>query len=320
MEMANLCSGVKKSAKKVRTAVQQDKADIMLLLQNGRYTHVHLDWQPPVNWVGERGFVVVPTKAETSSPMGDGWFGWGSSLLACLAAVADPAPAAWVRTAALRREDEAQELLAAMLDQVSNYLQDTAVTELGWLVLNDWPLKWLPSLGFNQVNEIVTYSKYDMDTPVTAVPKALTIRSANLADMDMLAAIEAAAFDPLWRHSACALRQAYHQAFSFDIAEWNGRVAGFQYSTSNQDSAHLARMTILPELQRAGIGSALLSHTIQGYKHSKLRYITLNTQIDNYPSQKLYTKYGFQVQDQKLPLWVKSIPSATHKPRWQTPH
>ncbi len=312
MEMANHWSGAASSARKVRTANLQDKADIMLLLQNGHYSHVHLDWQPPVDWIGEKSFVVVPDVLKKQSPFSEVIFGPQPKLAACLAAIADPPPAAWVRVAAVRRIDDAPTLFAAMMEQIITYLEETAVTELGWLVFNEWPLHLLTSLGFTQANEISTYVKYDMDVPESPVNPELTIRPARPGDMASLAHIEAAAFAPLWRHSASGLRQAYTQAFSFDVAEWNGRLVGFQFSTSNQDNAHLVRMTVVPDLQKAGIGSALLAHAIQGYKASKLRYITLNTQADNLPSQRLYTKFGFQLSGQRLPIWIRLISAGSH--------
>ncbi len=307
MEMANHWSEAKTADRIVRTAVRQDTTDIMLLLQNGRYTHMHLDWRPPADWVGEKGFVVVPDKNAMPASFTSALFSPRSNLAACLAAVADPGPAAWVRAVAFKQTEGAETLLAAMLERVTNHLQETAVTELGWLVMNDWPLKWLAPCGFRQINEIATYIKYDMAVPQQPAIAELSMRTARIDDMEFLARLEEAAFEPLWRHSADSLCLAYQQAFSFDVAIWNGRLVGFQYSTRNRDNAHLVRMTVLPELHRKGIGSALLAHAIQGYKKHNLRYITLNTQIDNLPSQKLYAKYGFQPQGQRLPIWVKSL-------------
>jgi GNAT superfamily N-acetyltransferase len=304
--MANHLAGAKAVGGVVRTAVAQDKSDITLLLQNERHAHVHLDWQPPADWIGDKGFMVVPDEDRKPHSLAQTFFGPCCGLAACLAAVADPPPAAWVRVAAVKQAHQTPALLEVMLDAVTAHLQQTAVTELGWLTIKEWPQKWLPDLGFRQANQIVTFVKYDMTIPTPHNPPEIAIRPVQPDDMETLAHIEAAAFEPLWRHSARALRQAHQQAFSFDVAEWNGRVVGFQYSTSKQKNAHLARMTVLPQAQKNGIGSALLAHAIQQYKRHNLHYITLNTQIDNYPSQKLYTKYGFQTQGQPLPIWVKA--------------
>lgn len=317
MEMANHSLGSQAVAGgRVRRAEVRDKPDIVLLLQNGRYTHVHLDWQPPADWVGRTGFVVVEQEERAGGGRASGWreqwFGpWWSPqkarLAGCLAAIADPAPAAWVRTVALAEGSDPLALLERMLTWVIPGLRETAVGEVAWLVTNPWPIPWLPALGFSQVNEIVTYVKYGLSIPPFTSPPALHIRAAQPQDLDTLAAIEEAAFEPLWRHSAETLHLVYRQAFSFDVAEWNGRVVGFQFSTRSESSAHLVRMTVLPQAQKSGIGSALLAHAIQGYQQYNLRYISLNTQADNLPSQKLYSKFGFQPQEQRLPVWVKPL-------------
>lgn len=315
MEMANHSLARQATAGQVRQAQGRDKPDIMLLLQNGRYSHVHLDWQPPADWVGRDGFAVVEREGHEgnqASGWREQWFGtwWQpqkSRLVGCLAAIADPAPAAWVRTVALEAEEHALELMDRMLAWATSCLRETAVSELGWLVTHPWPLAWLPALGFTQVNEIVTYVKHGLSIPPFITPAELSMRPAQPQDLDTLAAIEAAAFEPLWRYSAATLRLVYQQAFSFDVAELNGRVVGFQFSTRSQNSAHLVRMTILPQAQKSGVGSALLAHAIQGYQQYNLRYISLNTQADNYPSQKLYGKFGFQPQEQRLPVWLKFI-------------
>ncbi len=318
MEMANCSLGPQTAAGwRVRQAEARDKPDIMLLLQNGRYTHIHLDWQPPADWVGRTGFAVID-REERTDKRPSGWreqrFGapwWQTQktqLAGCLAAIADPAPAAWVRTVALLEEKNGPlALLEQMLAWAIGRLRETAVTTLAWLVTNPWPISWLPALGFSQANEIVTYVKYGLNIPPFTPPPALHIRPAQPQDLDTLAAIEEAAFEPLWRHSAETLHLVYRQAFSFDVAEWNGRIVGFQFSTRSHNSAHLVRMTVLPQAQKSGIGSALLAHAIQGYQQHNLRYISLNTQADNFSSQKLYTKFDFQPQEQRLPVWVKPI-------------
>lgn len=260
-----------------------------------------------MDWVGEKGFVVFPQEAHKLSTLGSKLFSPRSHLAACLAAIPDPPPAAWVRVACVGNGTNPLPVLEAMLENVVICLQETAVSELGWLVMNEWPLPWLPALGFAPANEIITYTKFDMAIPETAVPPDLEFRPAQPADMDILANIEAAAFDPLWRHSATGLLLAYRQSFSFDVAVRHGRVVGFQFSTRNQDNAHLVRMTIHPDAQNSGIGSALLAHAINGYRRSNLRTVSLNTQADNVPSQKLYTRFGFRQGRERLPIWVKPI-------------
>jgi ribosomal protein S18 acetylase RimI-like enzyme len=50
------------------------------------------------------------------------------------------------------------------------------------------------------------------------------------------------------------------------VAEWQGRLVGFQFSTSaRRRGAHLSRLTVDPAAGQ-GIGSALLAHAIEEYQ------------------------------------------------------
>lgn len=263
----------------VRRATQADAAAVFDLIQNGTYVHVHADWHAPGDWLGAPGFVVfeagkVPSRRITS----------------CLAVTADPAPAAWVRLAAVRSAasfDQFQAMMVAVIDGAG-----ADIDEIAWFLIDYWPVRWLQRMGFVQVNEVVSYRKDDFRAP-EAGNRDVEIRPVTQSDFAQLAALEAAAFEPRWRHSESALFLAWRQSYSFDVATQEGRPVGFQFSTRGRVGAHLARMTVLPEYQGRGIGAALLAHAVAAYRRDGLLPITLNTQTDNIPSQRLYERFGF---------------------------
>ncbi|MCI0395072.1 MAG: GNAT family N-acetyltransferase [Chloroflexi bacterium] len=286
MEIANVATAV------TRMATRGDAGQITRLFQVAAYTHTHADWHLPVDWLETPGFVVT----ERENRSGE------QELLACLAATADPLPAAWVRLAAL---NDPSETLATMMAAVLSYLRALGVTELGWLAVEEWPDRWLPALGFSHQNWITTFVKYGHDLP--PLPESrVTIRPATPADMPALATIEQEAFKPLWRHSAETLALAFQQSLSFDVAELDGRIAGFQYSARGQSrgSAHLVRITVTPAAQHAGVGSALMKTAIEGYQRHGVKRVSLNTQVDNLASHRLYQKFGFSRTGDQLPVWV----------------
>ena len=126
-------------------------------------------------------------------------------------------------------------------------------------------------------------------------------------DLEQLASLEKKAFNPLWRHSARGLGLARHQAFSFDVALLQGKIVGFQLSTPSEYGVHLVRLTVDPDTHGLGIGSALLHHAFQQY-HRRGKYrVTLNTQIDNEASQRLYRKFGFFASGQRFPVWLRRL-------------
>lgn len=304
MELANRWATAGAGVERVRGASHEDAGAITALLRDAAASHVHVDWHYPADWLGSPGFVLVESAAPINSSFTNRLFGGPSLLEGCLAVAADPAPAAWVRVAAVEDESEVTRLLGAMLSRAAPFLAESGATHLGWLPVQEWPERSLTDLGFRQENVIETFVK---ETPaildVDPVP-GLTFRRVRDRDMPRLAEIEAAAFEPLWRHSAAGLRLARNAAFSFDVVEKDGRLAGFQFSTRNRSGAHLARMTIHPDFQRAGIGRALLRHTLLGYEALGLRVATLNTQADNHASRRLYQRFGFQPSGERYPVWV----------------
>jgi ribosomal protein S18 acetylase RimI-like enzyme len=296
MEIANLEKAV------IRLAAGKDAPQILRLINESAYSHIHADWHLPGDWLDTPGFVVSETQQAPRLLSG---FGRGEpEIAACLAVAADPEPAAWVRIAAIRRKLLAQETLAGMLEAVLPFLRKSGVTELGWLAVDSWPDEMLPDLGFRRENWITTFSKEGVDLP-TVKDCGVQVRPARLEEMELLAAIEAEAFDPLWRHSADGLRLAYGQAICFDVAQVDDSIVGFQYSASNYrgTGAHLVRITVRPSFQGAGVGSALMKAAIEHYGRVGIKRISLNTQINNISSHRLYEKFGFNRTGDQMPVW-----------------
>jgi ribosomal protein S18 acetylase RimI-like enzyme len=312
MELANQVQA-KPFTPDIRVATRGDVGEVMRLLETAVYRHVHTDWYLPGDWLGSPGFVILPKTSSSPLSRAAQFMGVRQPVAACLAAGADVAPVAWVRVAALNADLPApEEVLAAMLARVEAHLQRQRITELAWMLAEAWPRRWLVNGGFYLVNEIETYVKEDTAVPPMPTLPYLTIRPVQEADFDKLADLETAAFAPLWRHSAHALRLASQRAFSFDMAVWEETAVAFQLSSRTENGAHLVRLTVHPDYQGQGIGSTLLAYALAGYHQRGLHTVTLNTQIDNFPSQKLYRNFGFQPSGYRLPVWLKELEPAHH--------
>ena len=306
MELANLWPRAPNKGG-VRVATRADAAAIMDLLHKATYRHHHVDWSVPGDWLGSSGFVVQSEPEQSRSSVTARLLGARPRLRACLAAAADPLPAAWVRVAAIAGGEKPQATLAALLETAVANLGRAGVTELAWLAIEKWSNSWLPELGFGRANEIETYIKEDKAIPPVDPVPGLRIRPVLDTDMETLARLEAAAFEPLWRHSAHGLSIARGQAFSFNVALLDDEIVGFQLSAASSLGAHLVRMTVSPQRQQMGIGSALLAHTLDHYYRRGLNHVSLNTQVDNTASQRLYDKFGFQASGERLPVWVRQL-------------
>jgi ribosomal protein S18 acetylase RimI-like enzyme len=279
-----------------RLAESADTAALAQLLRSAAHTHTHADWRAPGEWVGDPGFYVLTRSSGT--------------LTACMAAAPDPPPAAWVRLASFRYRADIAAALPALLDAVIPALQAQGVNEVAWLLAGSMLERHLQAAAFAEINAIETYVKEDAIIP-PGPPSQCTIRGVESADLPQLVAIEARAFGPLWRHSQAALRGGRRYAFSFDVAEIDGQVVGFQYSTKTENNGvHLVRITVDPRWQGRGIGHTLMAHALTTYRAHGLRTVTLNTQSDNVASRRLYTRFGFRPTGDRYPVWSLSIDSA----------
>jgi len=295
MEMANY-------PWRVRPARQEDRGRISALLQHAERRHLHVDWRLPGDWFDMGVFVVADNTDDQAYASGE--------LIGCLAVGADPPPAAWVRVLALAGERFAGSLFDALFEAALPPLRHSGVNQLGWLPQPVWARPWLHRVGFRVINEVETLIKDDLHVPADVrLEPAAAVRPVRLGDLPRLAEIEANAFDPLWRHSAEALELGLGQAISFDVAELNGNVVGFQYSVrgDEEDTAHLVRLTVSPSAQRRGVGSSLLAAAIDAYRERDLRQISLNTQADNLASKRLYRKFGFEAAGYRLPVWSMGL-------------
>lgn len=293
---------------RIRQATKSDAGEIMRVLRTAVHRHIHVDWYVPGDWLGLPSFLVKsqPNKAVSRSQFAK-LLGEKERLSSVLAVAADPMPAAWVRVVGLRDEKTAVTDLTQLFTAVIPILKKSGVNAIAWLAIEPWPDEWLTPIGFKIVNYIETYVKEDREFPQKEPRPGLDIRPVLDKDMPELAALEAKAFNNLWRHSGQGLSLAKNQSFSFDVALLEDKIVGFQLSTPNDYGVHLVRLTVDPDLQGQGVGSALMAHAIRGY-HRRDRYrLTLNTQVNNNTSQQLYSKFGFRPSGQKFPVWAMKI-------------
>jgi ribosomal protein S18 acetylase RimI-like enzyme len=281
-----------------RRATRGDAGRISALLKRARFEYRHADWSYPSDWLGSSGFWICE-QIEDGSP---------GEIIAVLAAAADPPPAAWVRLAAASQSSMLEEIFIELMRHVAAQLCLERITEVGWLPADNWPFMRLSEMGFEQANWIITYVKFGLEMP-DSKPFSVKIRGATVDDIDEMASIEEAAFEPLWRHSAEGLGLAFGQSVSFEVAHEGDRMVGFQYSARGyeRDTVHLVRITIHPEAQRRGIGSSLMASAMESYVRMGIKNVTLNTQLDNLASHRLYEKFGFRRIGERIPLWVMDL-------------
>ena len=126
----------------------------------------------------------------------------------------------------------------------------------------------------------------------------VSVRRANMTtDSEDIAALEKICFSTPW--SANALTESETNGTTFFVAEANGKFAGYIGIDTVLDEGYVTNIAVLPEFRKLGVGAALLSHTLLFAKEKGLAFISLEVRRSNIGAQKLYQKFGFNIEGER---------------------
>jgi len=157
------------------------------------------------------------------------------------------------------------------------------------LATRTWLRPLLEDTGFAPTNEMIFF-EWD-GGPLDPVRQS-TIRDMLPEDLPEVQAVDERAFQSPWQHSQKALEQA---------------LEGYQISTASALGAHLARLAVEPRYQGRGIGRELVLHALTALGRLGLGRMTVNTQADNLPSQRLYQSLGFRETGMRIRLYERFL-------------
>jgi ribosomal protein S18 acetylase RimI-like enzyme len=120
-------------------------------------------------------------------------------------------------------------------------------------------------------------------------------RRATRADRGEVVAVDAAAFDELWRFDALALREAARATprAHTRVAPVEGPVRGYALFGRAGTGGYVQRLAVAPDAQGHGIGRALLGDGLAWLRHRGASSVLVNTQDDNDRALRLYLRAGF---------------------------
>lgn len=176
-----------------------------------------------------------------------------------------------------------------------------------------WLANLLVAAGFELAEQVQTYR---LELPTDYAPREpfptdlFSLRPMNLADLEAVARLDAAAFDPLWHYGAKALWELLF-AGRVQVALLGDRIVGYTAMTVRNHEAHLTRIAVHPDVQGRGVGRLLLTDAIRYAYGEGASAVTLNTQLSNARSQRLYQAYGFRPIRELLPVYTRLITPAS---------
>ncbi|HEY3343003.1 MAG TPA: GNAT family N-acetyltransferase [Anaerolineae bacterium] len=206
---------------------------------------------------------------------------------------------AWLRWCAVTDGVSASEALRPLLQFNAEELLLAGIEEVYAIVEpTHWITTYLLREGhYRRVDDVITMinrrpTNVQMMQPQ---PAGVTVRPAVYEDLEEVCAVDHSAFDEQWQYPLFVLKRAMDTCAYFSVAIQGGRTIGYQFATADGQDAHITRLAVRAELQGHGIGAILLENalfTLREEMHARL--ITLNTQMSNQISQRLYWRFGFQ--------------------------
>jgi [ribosomal protein S18]-alanine N-acetyltransferase len=121
-------------------------------------------------------------------------------------------------------------------------------------------------------------------------------RVSTEADLDDVAALEAASFPNPWTRDLLAAQVAQPDVARVYILRAGGRAAAFCACWFIHDELHINTIAVEPALRRAGLGTRLLRHVFAEGASAGVRRATLEVRRSNLAALRLYERLGFTVE------------------------
>jgi len=277
----------------IRTATYKDHKELANLIHFEVYVHRHLDWKPPLDWVGCHPFLVAEKDDE---------------IVASLACPPDLPSIAWIRMFAVSSEMKLENTWNALWNETLSLLKKE--NDIKWVAaipIHAWFQTLLRESSFRLAQRVVMLSWERKNIPTGNIRIPAQIRPMTQDDLSNIQVIDAESFVPLWQYSTEALDLAFRQSVVATVVEEKGVIVGYQISTSTPIGGHIARLAVHPQVQGQGVGYALLHDVLSDFTRRGTRTITVNTQKDNLISLSLYQNAGFQLTGEEYPIFQLAI-------------
>ena len=131
-----------------------------------------------------------------------------------------------------------------------------------------------------------------MKSPHAPAARAVHIRAARAADVDLIHAIEVAAFSDPWK------REGFRDLIlggnaSVVVAESEGAVVGFAVTYAAADEAEIANVAVAAAVRRRRLGRALVVSVITDAVRRGAKAVFLEVREANVAARTLYAALGF---------------------------
>ena len=278
---------------RVEQYARQDRSALLQLCADSQWTYQHLDWFSLEQWLDQKRGTV--------------FLAWdGADLVGCIGLSLPLAGSLWIRLLSLRDGRAPGQTISRLWQCAEDHCRRIGVRQVACLMVTNWLSSYLRGCGFDYQDDIISMSHIGCRLPKTKASPAET-RLAEPHDVPAIAAVDRGAFAPLWRLSEAEIWQALRIATRATVAVLEGRVVAYHVGARHDDIGHLARLAVLPACQSQGLGGLLLRDFLGAFQRLPLSTISVNTQLSNLPSQRLYERFGFFRNGTDMEMWQRHI-------------
>ena len=121
----------------------------------------------------------------------------------------------------------------------------------------------------------------------------LSVSKMELADLDVVLALENIAFVSPWSRSSFLYELLENPRAVYLAAKFDGQLAGYIGMWEIFDEGHITNLAVHPDFRRQGIARRLLWDLTEIAKSHGILKLTLEVRQSNLPAQLLYAKIGF---------------------------
>ena len=192
-----------------------------------------------------------------------------------------------------------------------NWLADQGVTLTRSPALMDRQTGLWRRAGFVDHLDLLVYER---SVGAYRVTSNAEVHHETDPDVAIMAEIDDAAFEPLWRVGRLGLNDAMGATPISAVLTVGPkqRPVGFVIVGVSTEVAYLQRLAVFPGHQGQGLGRSLVRASLRWAARSGARTMLLNTQPENRRSAALYVDEGFRLLDTRLRVlaWTREGESA----------